>query len=254
MNCRIGRRRQWSARIQYEALQYEGSCFVTLTYDPDSVPRDSDGVHVLRKPDLQKFFKRWRKSCGPVRYFSCGEYGDQTQRPHYHAVLFGLPMSDAVAEQIQQTWKLGFTQTTELTPERASYVAHYATKKLLKPDAKGLAGRPPEFSMMSLKPPIGQNMVSDLVAFYRTETGERVLRSACDVHSTIRIGGKILPIDPFIRRKLRDELGIGQTEVERTGVVWQQPEAPASVDETTRPGRYAKHAEARALRGKHGVL
>ena len=51
-------------------------------------------VPMLSKTDLQKFFKRLRKSYGKkVRYFACGEYGPEHFRPHYH-VLFFFDSSD----------------------------------------------------------------------------------------------------------------------------------------------------------------
>ena len=40
--------------------------------------------------------KRLRKKLHPlkIRFFHCGEYGDKTRRPHYHALIFGYSFPD----------------------------------------------------------------------------------------------------------------------------------------------------------------
>jgi hypothetical protein len=40
--------------------------------------------------------KRLRKKIQPlkIRFFHCGEYGDKTRRPHYHALIFGYGFPD----------------------------------------------------------------------------------------------------------------------------------------------------------------
>ena len=48
---------------------------------------------ILKKSDFQKFIKRLRKDYD-IKYFACGEYGDKTLRPHFHAILFGVNFSD----------------------------------------------------------------------------------------------------------------------------------------------------------------
>lgn len=103
--CRIARTREWSTRLQMENSCWNESVFLTLTYDDDHVPYTNCGHLTLRKKDLQLFFKRLRESLyrdlvasNPslpssvlrsrvkLKYFACGEYGDHTFRPHYHAI------------------------------------------------------------------------------------------------------------------------------------------------------------------------
>ena len=69
-------------RCMHEAQMHECNCFVTLTYEV--APRS------LQYEDFQKFLKRLRKNSGKaVRYFACGEYGEEGGRPHFHALPLG---------------------------------------------------------------------------------------------------------------------------------------------------------------------
>ena len=92
-------------RMLHELSDYEDAVFVTLTYDEDHIPSN----HSLKKSDLQKWFKRVRKEIEPkkIRYFACGEYGDKTQRPHYHAIIFGLSLRADDKMVMQSKWPMG---------------------------------------------------------------------------------------------------------------------------------------------------
>ena len=65
------------------------SCMLNLTYDDEHLPKHGQ----LLKTDLQKFFKRMRKSGFKFRYVASGEYGDVSKRPHFHIALFGVDFS-----------------------------------------------------------------------------------------------------------------------------------------------------------------
>lgn len=80
IGCKSDKAMMWSIRCYHEASLHERNAFVTLTYE--------DAPPALVKEDLQKFFKRARHSFD-FRYFACGEYGEATHRPHYHALIFG---------------------------------------------------------------------------------------------------------------------------------------------------------------------
>lgn len=120
IGCRKARAREWAYRCWLEAGEHYVNSWCTLTYDDLHLPP------TLQKHHLTLFFKRLRRRVGAVRFFACGEYGGRTERPHYHAILFGVDHERAVRD----SWRLGFTQVDTLTPAAISYVAGYASKKL----------------------------------------------------------------------------------------------------------------------------
>lgn len=153
--CRIQRRREWTLRLQFESEQYKDKWFITLTYDEANNPR------TLVKKDLQLFIKRLRKHCESkkVRYYAVGEYGDETARPHYHAIIFGPDEADLKAYYVHylqkyqsklltEIWPYGLHDLGSVTVESIQYVAGYVHKKLYGKD-KYPNGMIPPFSLMS---------------------------------------------------------------------------------------------------------
>lgn len=138
--CRGEQARQWAVRITHEATQHDQNCFITLTYSDNHLPEHNS----LRVSDLQKFFKRLRKKVGQIRYYAVGEYGDQTQRPHYHACIFGHAFAENriiikdkpyllwTSPLLHDTWGMGHVSVGALTYHTAAYTASYVTKKLAR--------------------------------------------------------------------------------------------------------------------------
>lgn len=138
-SCRLEHSRQWAVRCMHEAQMHEGNSFITLTYAPEHLPED----YSVHKKELQKFFKRLRKNTGiKLRYFACGEYGDENRRPHYHAIIFGYDFPDKElytktrtgdllyrSPLLEKTWKYGFSLIGGVSFESAAYVARYVMKK-----------------------------------------------------------------------------------------------------------------------------
>jgi len=185
--CRLERSRVWAVRIMHEAAFYEPEeChFITLTYAPEHLP--PLGTLVTR--DWQDFARRARKKIGKFRYFHCGEYGDTTQRPHYHACVFGMNLPDLEqdgktksgenafnSQLLEETWGKGITQVGALTFESAAYVARYVMKKVNGKkkeeghydvvDTNGvvLGEKKPEYTTMSRKPGIGKKWIEKYVS------------------------------------------------------------------------------------------
>ena len=178
IGCRLERSRQWAVRCMHEASLHDQNCFITMTYDDDQIP-DYGSLNVT---DSQKFFKRLRKNTGQkIRYYHCGEYGETTYRPHYHACLFGYDFPDKIVHSenrngdivytsslLEKTWGHGICTVGAVTFESAAYVARYITKKITGPESKAHYERfdpetgeiidlKPEYVTMSRRPGIGKN-------------------------------------------------------------------------------------------------
>lgn len=135
-------------RMMHEREIWPDACFITLTYSQENLP--SRG---LRKKDLQNFFKRLRKRVTPLRYFACGEYGENnTERAHYHSIIFGLSKIKAKFI-LPEVWKLGITDVGEAEEDSMRYVAGYIDKKWMSGDQKHIEymGKQPPFQLCSQK-------------------------------------------------------------------------------------------------------
>jgi hypothetical protein len=225
--CRINRRRLWTHRILLESYSHDCNAFVTLTYDEDNCPRTESGSLTLDPKDTTKWLKRLRKRVSPrkVRYYLVGEYGEQTDRPHYHLALFNFPSCvhgrpQIVGNQgclcsncrvIQETWNLGFTYNGEVTKDSASYIAQYVTKSLTKFDDVRLQGRHPEFARMSTGAVagsgIGAGSIDKLATAFKNSYGDHYLATHGDVPPTLSHGGTKFPLGRYLTNQLRLALG-----------------------------------------------
>lgn len=176
IGCRLERSRQWAVRMMHEAKLHSENSFVTLTYSDEHMPEYGS----LQVEDFQKFMKRLRKAISPrkVRFFHCGEYGEKTRRPHYHACLFGYDFPDKVqwtirgghpvwrSPTLEDLWPLGLSEIGTVSFESAAYVARYITKKVTgraaeahyercDPETGELVQLRPEYTTMSRRPGIG---------------------------------------------------------------------------------------------------
>lgn len=172
IGCRSARATQWAHRCTHEASQWEHNTFITLTYEDAHLPPEGH----LDAEALQRFFKRLRKyrerpgaklASNPhsnLRYFACGEYGETSGRPHYHAIIFNGRFTDEhrVGDNLYESdtlatlWPFGANRVGTVTGQSANYIAQYSLKKqgAGDHDADGV-WRPAPFLRMSLKPAIG---------------------------------------------------------------------------------------------------
>ena len=242
--CRVNKRRLWTHRIMLESLCHEDNAFITLTYDNENLPENA----TLVPKDLKDFQKRLRYHANiDLRFFSVGEYGEKTQRPHYHAAVFGfkgcasldLKCPCTYCETLRRSWTKGHVLNGSLTQDSAGYIAGYVTKKmtdrkpqekyekLLKKGKKELAeqykervidtlnGRFPEFARMSLKPGIGAPALDTIQHMLETEHGCNLIHELNDVPDLIKIGGKQMLLGSYLKNKLRERIGIDEKTKEK---------------------------------------
>lgn len=186
IGCRLEYSRQWAIRCVHESSLYDDNCFITLTYDDKNIP---EGATLVKK-HYQDFMKRLRTRTYPrkVRYMACGEYGEKSNRPHYHAILFNYDFPDKEilkqsgehtlfeSESLNQLWPFGYATVGTVTFDSAAYVARYVMKKAkgrhkeviddqtgLKPNERfdSYSGEiipvEPEFLLCSRRPGIGHD-------------------------------------------------------------------------------------------------
>lgn len=155
LSCKADQSLMWSIRAYHESTFHNQNSFITLTYDDANFPADGK----ISKDELQRFFKRLRKEVHPakLRYIACGEYGDQTRRPHYHAIIFGLDfLHDKItitdqlytSPTLAKVWGKGHVTIAPVTMSSICYVCGYVLKKMNDEDT---------FNLMSRRPGIGHD-------------------------------------------------------------------------------------------------
>lgn len=174
--CRMSRSKMWAVRCMHEASLHEHNSFITLTYNEQYLPKDGS----LNYRHFQNFMKRLRKRFNSVtiRFYMCGEYGENFSRPHYHALLFGLEFPDKTlwkttsanahiyrSKILEELWTFGYSSIGTVTLQSAGYVARYVMKKIngnqadehytrINPTTGEVIKITPEFNRMSRKPGI----------------------------------------------------------------------------------------------------
>lgn len=200
IGCRLEYSRQWAIRCVLEAKQWPNNYFLTLTYNDENLPSahnfcvneageviDEFYSNPLLPDDLTKFLKNLRRQCEyhfgftGIRFYACGEYGSLNNRPHYHIILFNMPvLNDLIlykknfagdclynSEFIDKIWDKGYTVIGSVSFDTCAYVARYMMKKLKGKDKDqyDIFGLSPEFSRCSRRPGIARS-------YYESEMGK----------------------------------------------------------------------------------
>lgn len=167
--CREDHARFWAVRCMHEASLYEDNIFLTLTYDEEHVPYSLDVSH------FQGFVRELRRKFPEkkIRYFHCGEYGKELNRPHYHAILFNFDFPDSQhfytnkdinvcrSPILEDIWYRGYSTFSSVNFDAIAYVTSYVHKKItgdMAPD--WYQGRRPEYVTMSRNPGIASDWIS----------------------------------------------------------------------------------------------
>ena len=199
VGCRLEYSKDWATRCVCEAKEWKENWFITLTYNDENIPYKDKFIYTnennekitftddgtwngyLKPEDLTNFLKRLRekeariKNHENIRYFSCGEYGDNTQRPHYHAIMFNLNIEDIEllkydengnplykSKYLDEIWGKGHVFIAEVNWSTCAYVARYIMKKIKGKESiidYYAKGQTPEFTRMSRMPGIGKTYI-----------------------------------------------------------------------------------------------
>lgn len=185
IGCRQKRAGAWTIRGVHESTLYEYNAFITLTYRDENLPPGNS----LWYPDFQKFMKRFKSAvryrqgsaaADGIRFFMCGEYGENFGRPHYHAVIFNYAFADQYVWRrspaghmlyrspfLEELWTEGFAEIGSVTFDSIAYVARYIFKMITgdqaadhyawcDPETGEIFWRSPEFVQMSRRPGIAK--------------------------------------------------------------------------------------------------
>lgn len=193
LECLKLRINSWYVRLQNEKNNSESAYFITLTYDDDNLPYSHNGNMCLDYRHTQLFWKTIRNSRRgtpnaklKIKYFIVGEYGSQTHRPHYHAIVFNV-----TPEEIEQNWKYGNVHVAPMNEKTTYYTLKYALKRATKWKKSDVDDRDPEKALMSRG--LGLSfLTNDMVKYYQTDVSRPVTM----------LGNKKLPLPRYYRDRL----------------------------------------------------
>lgn len=132
-SCRLDIQRSFIDRMFCAWHSHDVAAFVTFTYDDDHLLiKDGFRQPTLSKEHVHKYLDNIRHQIKiPFEYFLAGEYGDRLNRPHYHALFFGLDYQ-LHKQFFMKSWKYGSVMVLPVKQESFRYVAKYVVKPFSK--------------------------------------------------------------------------------------------------------------------------
>lgn len=192
IECRRKHATMWGIRCGHHAHGLQHVTFGTLTFNDHHLPDTS----VKWIDPFQRFMKRLRilrernpkalltDPTQPISFFNCAEYGDKTNRPHFHPLLFNVGFADRTrigtsksgedqyhSETLNKLWSDNNGDPIGIAvhgiahdPARAGcYAAKHNMKQWKQRDiidADGVVVRVKPFVTMSTKPAIGMQFLT----------------------------------------------------------------------------------------------
>jgi hypothetical protein len=151
----------------HEASHNTSNCFFTLTYTDAELPPNRS----LSRKQYQDFAKRVREYLFRIYRIrvvihSIGHYSGESQRPHYHGIIFGYYPADAVyhstnakgfknfsSEELEKLWGKGRSLIQPMSAGSCGYIAKHQASTLTDHNASALIRegkrREPEFETPS---------------------------------------------------------------------------------------------------------
>jgi len=254
IGCRKRHTSEWAMRIMHEASQSEFNEFVTFTYRNEDLPRGG----TLVKAHFTLFMKRLRDRFPEqkIRYIQCGEYGEKTDRPHHHAIIFNLQLPDKklysegqnplyTSKILDELWSHGECKTGTVTTASAQYVASYVFKKIngklaethyerIDPTTGEIYKIQPPYVTMSNRPGIGSKWY------------DQWAKTDVHPHDECVIDGHQTPVPKYYDKKLR------VIDPDRYDEIKLQRKAQALLDQRThKQNKYQEKFNAVMQKQKH---
>jgi len=119
-----------------------------------------------------------------LRYFACGEYGSKGNRPHFHIIIFNIPLryyqydtihNEWYSNTLDEIWGNGNVHIGTVERGSAHYTAKYTIKSLFdKYDPNDPRTKP--YAVMSRNPGIGNNYINNETKTYFNNTQNNYTR------------------------------------------------------------------------------
>lgn len=195
--CLKRRSMQWTFRIAKEAENCISALFVTLTYNTSTVPITKNGFMTLDKEHVKTLMHKLRsyhaeKNLPKLRYYICGEYGGNRQRPHYHAIILNCNV-----QAILDRWPYGSVHIGKTQDASIAYTVGYLNKGKIVPAHKN-DDRQPEFSHMSKG--LGKGYITEPMIKFHWQSPEHLFLTLPDgvkISLPRYYRDKIFPKDTF---------------------------------------------------------
>ncbi len=127
----------WAFRLENElkASTTRTAKFITLTYNDDELynPENNliteNGEFTLNYNHHRNYMQRLRRALpeAKIKYFTAGEYGERTDRPHFHSIIF-----NATEQEILNSWIHGSVHFGDVTENSIRYCLKYALKRVAR--------------------------------------------------------------------------------------------------------------------------
>lgn len=235
IGCRYDYARNWADRMCLELDHSKKAFFLTLTYDDahahvcsmeyDDTKNQYTYNLSLCERDITLFWKRLRERFPDkkIRYFVSGEYGTTTDRPHYHAIVFGMDLNDFPdkfiakykrrehgvvdvvygSDYLKEIWTHGNVGLAEANYKTMAYTARYTAKKVEGSDAKcDYKKQVREFNRMSNRPGIGMYYLQEHPECHESKI---ILNGGVQINLPQKLYEKLEEINPIAYNQLRQQ-------------------------------------------------
>lgn len=126
--CIKRKQSEWAFRLVYEMRSYSQNAFLTLTFKDEYL--DTMDNKEIRKC-IRRFLDNVRKRCGKnIKHFIVAELGSDTERLHFHGILFGTSRESFPYIDILLSWKYGRVSLGYCNVKTCNYVVKYLCKQI----------------------------------------------------------------------------------------------------------------------------